>query len=322
MDYEELLWQTGFLPAVEQTEPEHAEAQVKALCDLGIRVFDISVRNPNFEAMAALVLKEKTRVLAVSGIQSMEEALKAFENGAGLLVSYTFQSEVADWCRERGLLYIPGCSTNSEIERALDKGLSTVLYAPCSSPVSCAGLYEIWKERGLRFLVSGGIGKENYLEFADKPYILAVRGSFFSREEAGGPADYQEIKRFAEKIYLANLGFELGHVGISTESETEGHELADALSDVFGNKAEHGHVGNWSLMRGIEVVNGKGPGVHGHIAVQCNNVSRAIYYLENRGHAVRRDSFRFRYPGRLSFAYLEEEFGGFAIHLMLRWTAP
>lgn len=319
--YEELLWKTGLMPELGRLDMEKLDLAARALAHAGIRVFDLPVTAEHFAERAAVVKKDDSRVLAASGVRNLEDCEKALESGAELLLSYSLRQDVADWCKEKGLAYIPGCATAAEIEQALDRGLNTVLYTPCFSPEPCKELYGIWKERGLRFLVSGGISRENYLDYADKPYILAVRGSFLCPE---GPDCESEERAaaLAEKLYLKNLGFELGHVGISTESDEAGHALADEISEVFGMKAEHGHVGNWSLLRGIEIVNGKGPGLHGHIAVQCNNVERAIYYLENHGHKVKRDSFRFRYPGRLSFAYLEEEFGGFAIHLMLRWTAP
>lgn len=320
--YEELLWETGLLPTIGKVEPANAETVINALVSIGIRIFDLPMKTQEFERMAAAVKRVHGAVLAVSGVESEEDSREAMEYGGEILLSYDFRTDIADWCLEKGLDYIPGCTTNSEIRRALEKGFHTVLYAPCFGAEACAELYEIWKEKGLRFVASNGIREENYLEYADKPYILAVRGDFICPPEVTAADDYEKVRAFAENIYLNNLGFELGHVGINTASEEEGHILTDELSNVFGVMAEHGHVGNWSMLRGIEIVNGRGPGIHGHIAVQCNNVARAIYYLENHGHKVKRETFRFRYPERLSFAYLEEEFGGFAIHLMLRWTAP
>ena len=319
--HEKLLWSTGLLPAAGTAERGNLEIAAKAFGDAGIRVLELPADLENFEEAAAVFRKDGRIVLAVSGIRTLEDCVRAVEHGAGMILSDALRTELADWCREKGVTYVPACTTAAEISQALDRGICTVLYTPCFSPEPCSVLDEMGKDRGLKFIVSGGVDKENFLEYADKPYILAVRGAFLwpGAEDCG---DDRKAAAWAEGLYLENLGFALGHVGVSTASDEEGHALADELSGVFGMQAEHGHVGNWSLARGIEIVNGKGPGLHGHIAVQCNNVERAICYLENHGHKVKRESFRFRYPGRLSFAYLEEEFGGFAIHLMLRWTAP
>lgn len=318
----DLLSKVGLLPVLTKVSQDNAQALVSALQHAKLTAVDLPFSTPDFSGIARLLCQNSERLLVVSGVKTPEDCASAAECGAEILIAYALYPEAAKWCIEHQIAYVPACTTSSEIEAALSLGLKTVLFTPCDSPAPCAQLYTLWKDQGLRFIVCGSIDETNHIAFADKLYISAVRGSFLCPEALVAAGDFPAIEAHASRIYHEMLGFELGHIGIGTSGPEEGHQLVDNLSGVFGMQAEHGNTGNWALLRGIEVVNGKTPGLHGHIAVQCNSVVRAIHYLEGKGHEIRYSSFRFRYPGRLSFAYLEEEFGGFAIHLMLRWTAP
>lgn len=318
----ELLSKLGLLPVLTGITTENASALVCAMQRAHLTVVDLPFQTPDFPVIAKQISQNTSVHLAASGVRTAEDCAAAAACGAELLIAYALYPDAAAWCKAHQIAYVPTCLTSSEIEAALALQLTTVLFTPCSDPEPCAQLYALWKDMGLRFIVSGNIDAHNHLAFADKPYISAVRGSFLCPQAFVTVGDFSSVERNASRIYHEMLGFELGHVGIGTTGPEEGHSLADRLGAVFGAPAEHGNTGNWALLRGIEVVNGETPGTHGHIAVQCNNVVRAIHYMETSGHPIRYSSFRFRYPGRLSFAYLEEEFGGFAIHLMLRWTAP
>ena len=57
-----------------------------------------------------------------------------------------------------------------------------------------------------------------------------------------------------------------------------------------------------------------GRGTHGHICVQTNYLSRAIYHLEKRGFAFDESSFKYDDKGNLKVAYMKDEIAGFAIH--------
>lgn len=318
----DLLSKIGLLPVLTKATADNARGLASSLRQARLTAVDLPFTTPDFETVAAQILQVPGQLLAVSGVKTAQDCAAAVQCGAEMLIAYALYPDAAGWCLEHSIAYVPACTTSMEIENALSLGLKTVLYTPCDSPAPCAQLYELWKEQGLRFIVCGDINESNHLAFADKLYITAVRGSFLCPENLVTAGAFQAITDLADRIYHQMLGFELGHIGIGTSGSEEGHRLADELGEVFGMPSEHGNTGNWALLRGIEVVNGKTPGTHGHIAVQCNSVVRAIYYMENNGHPIRYSSFRFRYPGRLSFAYLDEEFGGFGIHLMLRWTAP
>jgi 2-dehydro-3-deoxyphosphogluconate aldolase/(4S)-4-hydroxy-2-oxoglutarate aldolase len=56
-------------------------------------------------------------------------------------------------------------------------------------------------------------------------------------------------------------------------------------------------------------------GKNGHIAIMTNYIDRAIYHLEQRGYTFNEESKKYK-NDKLVAIYLNEDFGGFAVHLL------
>ena len=57
-------------------------------------------------------------------------------------------------------------------------------------------------------------------------------------------------------------------------------------------------------------------GTHGHIAIRCNDLERAVFYLAKKGFSIIKGSEKYDAKGKLKVCYLDPEVGGFAIHLV------
>ena len=66
----------------------------------------------------------------------------------------------------------------------------------------------------------------------------------------------------------------------------------------------------------IEVMKGTGRGEKGHIAIATNSVDRAAAYLRTKGIKMNEETAKYDADGNLTFVYLAEEIGGFAVHLV------
>ena len=79
-------------------------------------------------------------------------------------------------------------------------------------------------------------------------------------------------------------------------------------------------VGNSSVFASTYVECMKKPfkGKMGHIAVATNSVKRAMYQLKMRGYTIDESSVKYDAKGNPNVAYLADDFGGFAVHLVLR----
>ena len=98
------------------------------------------------------------------------------------------------------------------------------------------------------------------------------------------------------------------------KDDAEAQAVCDKLTDAFSFPAKIGNSSNFST-DAIEVMKGCGRGVNGHIAIRTNKVSMAVAELEKRGYHIIPESVKYK-GDRMTLAYLEGDFGGFAVHLV------
>lgn len=109
--------------------------------------------------------------------------------------------------------------------------------------------------------------------------------------------------------------FELEHIGINTENETEALELAKTLSEIFNLNARHGQKSEFAGDY-FECMKAPFLGKNGHIAMRTADLESAVTELKNKGLGFNQDTAAYDEEGKLKNIYLAGEFGGFAIHIM------
>lgn len=109
--------------------------------------------------------------------------------------------------------------------------------------------------------------------------------------------------------------FTLKHIGINTADGAAAAELSGCLCGIFG--LTPGHENDTHIFAGslFEVMKNGRLGAYGHIALQTADVEKAIAYLAGKGVGIRERTVRRDDSGSIIFAYLDREFGGFAVHL-------
>ena len=111
------------------------------------------------------------------------------------------------------------------------------------------------------------------------------------------------------------MEYKLAHIGINTNSPEEASELARTLCDLFALTPKHG---NKSEVAGTIVECMKSPflGKNGHIALKTADLETAVEELKSKGYSFNEATAAYAENGKLKNIYLNDEFGGFAIHLM------
>ena len=124
---------------------------------------------------------------------------------------------------------------------------------------------------------------------------------------------FDEIEAMTRDAVNAMLGFTMKHVGINQTDASSAEAVADKFDSLFGFAKK---VGNSSVFAGnvVEVMKAQGRGTCGHIAIGTNNVDRAVYHLGKQG--VKFDETSYDADNHLKVAYLADDFGGFAVHLV------
>ena len=179
------------VPVVVLKELSDTEPTLRALCEGGLPIAEITFRTACAADAIRLGCEKFPDMLIGAGtVINAEQANRAIDCGAKLIVGPGFAAEVAEVCRARKVLYLPGCVTPTEIITAISYGVEIVKFFPCSN---FGGLGTIKALAAafptMKFLPTGGISEENVLEYLAFDKIVACGGSWMMK---GTPDEIRE----------------------------------------------------------------------------------------------------------------------------------
>lgn len=166
---------------------EEALAQLSALSLGNIPVAEITFRTP-YAAEAISLCRERFPDLCVGAgsVVTPAQAQLALERGAQFIVSPGMSEEVAGLCRARGVFYLPGAVTPTELMRAGALGFSTVKFFPADVFGGAKALKALSAPfPQMKFVPTGGVNEENFAEFLSLPCVEAVGGSWMLKGDIG-----------------------------------------------------------------------------------------------------------------------------------------
>lgn len=308
----------GIIPVIKINDATKAVPLAKALIDGGLNAAEVTFRTAAAEdAIRAIANAYPDMLVGAGTVLTIEQAQRALDAGAKFIVSPGFNPKVVKWCLDNGVTPLPGCTTPSEIEQALELGLNVVKFFPAEQSGGLAKIKAMSAPYGdVKFMPTGGVSLDNVNEYLANKKILACGGSFMVKESYIDNDNWDEITKLTKQSVDTMLGLEIGHIGINHENEAEAKATAQMLSILMGKDIERESAKGMFVGSQFEIMKSQGPGRCGHIAVLTNNVERAIYHLSARGVKFNEESATFNDDGTRKFIYLAEEFGGFGIHLI------
>lgn len=310
------LGEIGIIPVIRLDSAQAAPGLGRALVEGGIPAAEVTFRTDAAEAGIAALAREVPGILVGAGtVLTVDQAERAVGAGAAFIVSPCYVDEVVAFCQRRGVPVLPAVTNPDGIARGLAQGLEVLKFFPAGVAGGLPALEAFAGPFGaMRFVPTGGVNAANLGDYARQPNVLAVGGSWMVKPELVAAGDWAGVARLCREAVAALHGFAFAHMGISTPAEDAGRTLAGEFTRLF---ALPGREGASSIFAGdrIEITRPPFPGSHGHIAIRCNQVDRAVAYLKGAGVAVRPGTARSA-KGRCQAVYLDLELGGFAVHLL------
>lgn len=312
------LSKIGIVPVVTIHNAGLAENLAQALCKGGLPCAEITFRTEAAaEAIKRIIAKYPDMCVGAGTVLTTQQVDAAVEAGAKFIVSPGLNPKIVHYCQEKGVLMIPGTSCPSDLETALELGLDTVKFFPAEQSGGIAKIKAMSAPYGnLKFMPTGGINAENLNSYLSNPKIIACGGSWMVPTSLVDAENWEEIARLTKEAVRTMLGLELRHIGINAENEDQEVKIAERFALLFGSEVKGG---NSSIFAGKEIEVMKKPylGTNGHIAIAVNSVERAVRYLEEHlGFTFDEDTAKYDDKKNIKAIYLNEEIGGFAIHLM------
>jgi 2-dehydro-3-deoxyphosphogluconate aldolase/(4S)-4-hydroxy-2-oxoglutarate aldolase len=119
---------------------------------------------------------------------------RAVDAGATYIVSPGFSEKVVTYCLDKKIPVTPGCVTPTEIQRALEFGVTTVKFFPAEAVGGIKTLKAFAAVFGhVRFIPTGGITEKNLGDYLSFPPVLACGGSWMVARELIASGDFAKI---------------------------------------------------------------------------------------------------------------------------------
>jgi len=306
----------GVVPVVVLQEAADAPDVARALADGGIPCAEVTFRT----TAAVKAIESIARLLphvdvGAGTVLTVEQARAALGAGASFIVAPGFNRKVVEFCLAQDIPVLPGVATPSDIESALEYGLDVVKFFPAEAQGGIDYLKAIsGPYHHVRFVPTGGVQPANLLNYLRFPKVLACGGSWMVAPDLIEAGRFDVIRHLTEEAVQLMLGFALKHVGINGTSETEAESNAKLMAALTQMPTKAGSS-SFFVGTSFEFTKKKFPGERGHLALGTNFPQRARAYLERRGYGFRPETASEK-DGKLVSVYLEEEIGGFAIHLL------
>ena len=305
----------GLVPLVTIDNAADAVPLADALVQGGLPCVELTLRTPAaLEAITRAAAAHPEMIVGAGTVLNVGQASAALDAGARWIISPGFDRRIVDFCRERDVAVTPGVQTATEIQSALDAHVDVVKFFPSDRAGGLEQLKALLGPFGaVRFLPTG-VDEVNISSYLHTPGVIACGGAWVTRRELIAAKRFDEIRTGTAALVRGMLGLELRHVGLNMPDATSAAEAAGEFCRLLDlplrETPEQIFVGT-----GIEVRKRPHLGAHGHLALQTPFIDRAVAWFDRRGYRIRPETRDVR-DGRLHAVYLEEEIGGFALHLI------
>jgi len=138
-------------------------------------------------------------------ITTPDQVKAALDAGASFAVAPGFNPRIADLFIAAGLPFVPGVNSPTQVELALEKGLSLLKFFPAEASGGIKMLKSLHGPYSeVSFVPTGGVEAANLAAYLALPYVAAIGGSWMVKEELISSGAWGEVARLsAEAISLA-----------------------------------------------------------------------------------------------------------------------
>ena len=282
----------GIVPVIKLDDPKDAKPLAKALVDGGLACAEVTFRTEAAEEAIAIMRGEYPQMIIGAGtVLTTEQVDLAVAAGASFIVSPGLNPRVVKYCLEKDLPIIPGCSSPSDIELAMELGLDVVKFFPAQA----AGGLDMIKAMAapysnMKFMPTGGINTNNLMSYLDFHKVLACGGSWMVKDSYIKAGDFHKISSLTKEAVDLMLGMEIDHITITKD---------DKETIRFGLD--------------FELVNMVGKNKDNSIIYKTNNIKRACYHLRSRGYVFSKEDISYDQDGDIELVYLKNKIGDFKI---------
>ena len=199
MEMDKILGLSPVIPVIRFTDLDHCSPLGEALLSGGIRIIEVALRSDiALQAINKLSLEFPELTVGAGTILSEKNALNAVENGARFVVSPGINLDLEKNLAKIEVPFLPGTSSVTEMMKLLEKGFTHLKFFPAASSGGIEFLKAIHPVLpDLKFCPTGGIDKNNIMDWLALPNVICVGGSLIAPDKLIQDENWEEIRKRA-----------------------------------------------------------------------------------------------------------------------------
>jgi 2-dehydro-3-deoxyphosphogluconate aldolase/(4S)-4-hydroxy-2-oxoglutarate aldolase len=204
MDTLSALSAARLVPVVVLDDAADADPLAAALVAGGLPVAEVTFRTAAAEDSIRAMSARGDMLVGAGTVLTPAQVDLAVAAGASYIVSPGLSRAVVERCQEHGVLALPGAVTATEVQAALELGLTTVKFFPAGTSGGAAAIAALAAPFvNVQFVPTGGVGPKNLHEYLAIPAVVAVGGSWMVPRAMVRDGGFAEITRLtAEAVSL------------------------------------------------------------------------------------------------------------------------
>ena len=196
MDTLSALRAARLVPVVVLDDAADADRLAGALVAGGLPVAEVTFRTAAAEESIRAMSARGDILVGAGTVLTVDQVDRAVAAGAAYVVSPGLSRAVVERCAEHGVLALPGAVTATEIQAALELGLTTVKFFPAGTSGGAPAIAALAAPfGGVSFVPTGGVGPANLHEYLAIPSVAAVGGSWMVPRDRVRAGDFDGIAR-------------------------------------------------------------------------------------------------------------------------------
>jgi 2-dehydro-3-deoxyphosphogluconate aldolase/(4S)-4-hydroxy-2-oxoglutarate aldolase len=192
------------VPVVAIERVEHAVPLADALIEGGLPVAEITFRTAAAAEVLRTLKQQRPQLLIGAGtVTNPAQAKAAKECGAEFAVAPGFNPKVVKTAQEVGLPFAPGIMTPSDIEAAVDAGVSVLKFFPAGAAGGAKMLKSLaapYAHLGVRFIPTGGVSLDNVMDYLNESAVLAAGGTWLAKKDDIADGRWEKITENCRQV--------------------------------------------------------------------------------------------------------------------------
>jgi 2-dehydro-3-deoxyphosphogluconate aldolase/(4S)-4-hydroxy-2-oxoglutarate aldolase len=194
----------GIVPVIVLDDPDLAAPLADALAGGGLPCAEVTFRTPRAVEALTTMARDPRLLVGAGTVLTAGQVDAAVRAGAAYIVSPGYSREVVRACQDRSVPVIPGVATPTEIQMALQDGITLVKFFPAEAiggPRTLSAMAAPFP--GLRFIPTGGISPDNLQDYLMLPSVAAVAGTWMTSPGLISGHRWADVRRLAAEAVAA-----------------------------------------------------------------------------------------------------------------------